>query len=203
MNSQEYETSWKIFRQTSALGLSRQSSLTIKICMLNNTSRIRDRIIYFAQMEDGAGLGSVDSMRQKSLLCWRLTFVCVFTFHIAKAFCSSFILKLWYCPSVKKTNVLCLMATHQCHKKEHALMEHTVLKLFWDLDTWLTALAYWMLHYSEGNGDFEFWFTVWPDKIPMLHPPRWMGLLILTDGAIARNSPTSQHNFWYPVGTRC
>lgn len=141
--------------------------------MLNNTSRIRDRIIYFAQMEDGAGLGSVDSMRQKSLLCWRLTFVCVFTFHIAKAFCSSFILKLWYCPSVKKTNVLCLMATHQCHKKEHALMEHTVLKLFWDLDTWLTALAYWMLHYSEGNGDFEFWFTVWPDKIPILHRLAW------------------------------
>lgn len=95
------------------------------------------------------------------------------------------------------------MATHQCYKKEHALMEHTVLKLFWDLDTWLIALAYWMLHCSEGNGDFEFWFTVWPDKIPMLHPPRWMGLLVLTDGAIARNSPTSQHNFWYPVGTRC
>lgn len=86
---------------------------------------------------------------------------------------------------------------------EHALMEHTVLKLFWDLDTWFTALAYWMLHYSEGIGDFEFWFTVWPDKIPMLHPPRWMGLLILTDGAIAHDSPTSQHNFWYPVGTRC
>ena len=97
------------------------------------------------------------------------------------------------------------MATHRCCKKEHgcySLMKHMVLKLLWDLGTWLTALAHWMLRYSESSGDFEFWFSVWPDTIPMLHA-RWLDLLILTDCAIAHNSPVSQHNFWYPAGTRC